>query len=70
MNQETWLKFLDTLPTKRLRDALQTVMQRVDFVILGYANRHHDEIQRLERKVTALERKIDVLHLDDRADGT
>lgn len=65
MNQEAWLRFLDTLP-KRLRDALQIVMQRVDFVILSYANRHIDEIQRLERKVDRLEQKLNDRDVADR----
>lgn len=65
MNQEAWLRFLDTLP-KRLRDALQIVMQRVDFVILSYANRHIEEIQRLERKVDRLEQKLNDRDVADR----
>jgi len=68
MNQEAWLRFLDTLPV-RLRDALQIVMQRVDFVILSYANRHIDEIQRLERKVDRLTAIIDELRPTERAVG-
>jgi len=68
MNQESWLRFLDTLPVK-LRDALQVVMQRVDFVILSYANRHIDEIQRLERKVDRLAATIDELRLTERTVG-
>lgn len=68
MNQEAWLRFLDTIPVK-LRDALQMVMQRVDFVILSYANRQIDDVQRLERKVDRLIAIVDELRLKDRAVG-
>lgn len=68
MNQEAWLRFLDTLPVT-LRDALQMVMQRVDFVILSYANRQIDDVQRLERKVDRLAAIIEELRPHERAIG-
>jgi len=66
VTEHEWLAHLDTfaaLPhvtATDIADVLGAMMERINTVIVSYANRQHDEIQRIERRLASRDREREV----------
>lgn len=57
MTEQEWLAYLDKLAAKKrptgtdVAEALGATLERISTIIASYANRQHDDIQRVERRL-------------------
>ena len=56
MTEQEWLAHLDTFVARELsvesvRDVLDAMLRRINTLIVAYANREHDDIQQLAKRL-------------------
>lgn len=59
MTEQEWLAHLDTfvaqeLSVESVRDVFDAMLRRINTLIVAYANREHDDVQQLAKRVDTL----------------
>jgi hypothetical protein len=63
MTNDEWIAALGALPPQH-RVLAGLLMERLNTIITAHANRQHDDIQRLERRLADVRFRLDALEQD------